>query len=311
MSNKFKHVAVLMGGLSAEHDVSIMSGEQVVKILNELGYKVSIIDPKEDIAIKLAEVKPDVVFNALHGTYGEDGAIVGVLETMKIPYTHSGIMASAIGINKRMAREIVASRGVKIAPGKVVTLEEVVEASKAKEGLFPKPYVIKPVQQGSSLGVHIIKEGDNFQFDYKDWKYGNQLLIEEFIPGKELSVAYFNGRALGVLELRPKVKFLDYEAKYTDGFTDHIFPAEIPQDVYKKALKYTEVVHEALGCRTVSRCDFRYNENQGSEGLYFLEINTHPGLTKYSMVPDLILRVGLTMKDLVEQLISDAKYEIN
>lgn len=310
MSKKYQHIALLMGGLSSEREVSIMSGEQVHKALNELGYKVTIINPDKNLAIKLAEVKPDLVFNALHGTYGEDGAIPGLLEVMGIPYTHSGILASAIGINKRMAREVVASRGVKVAPGKVVTLEEVAEAAKANEDLFPKPYVIKPVQQGSSLGVHIVKEGDNLQFDYKNWHYGNELLIEEFIPGKELSVAYFNGKAIGVLELRPKVKFFDYEAKYSEGLTDHIYPAEIPDDVYKKALKYAEVVHEALGCKTVSRSDFRYDEEQGSEGLYFLEINTHPGLTKYSMVPDLLNRIGLSMKDLVEQLIIDAGCEI-
>jgi D-alanine-D-alanine ligase len=310
MTKVRKHVALLMGGLSSEREVSLLSGEMVLEALKELDYKVTVIDPDRNIATALQEVKPDVVFNCLHGTYGEDGIISGVLELLGIPYTHSGVMSSAIALNKRMTKEIVASRGVKVPAGTILSVEEVVEANDNRKDVFPKPYVLKPIQQGSSIGVYIVREGDNLRFDHKSWSYGNEVMVEEYIHGKELSAAYFNGKAIGVLELKPKVKFLDYGAKYTAGVTDHIMPAEIPDEVYKKALKYTEVIHEALGCRTLSRCDFRYDEDKGVEGLYFLEVNTHPGFTRYSIFPDIAKHCGITMKDIVEQLIQDAKCEI-
>jgi D-alanine-D-alanine ligase len=310
MTKLKKHVAVLMGGESAEREISLLSGERVVNALNELGHQVTKVDPDYNLANNLLKIKPDVVFNALHGTFGEDGAIAGLLEVLKIPYTHSGVMASSIALNKKMTKDIVSSRGVKVPNGKIISLQEVIEASEKGKDIFPRPYVIKPIQQGSSIGVYIINEGDNLHFDYKTWKYGEEIIVEEYISGKELSVAYFNGKAIGVLELRPKLKFLDYTAKYTDGVTDHIIPAEIHEDVYKKALKYAEVAHETLSCRTISRSDFRFDESKGVEGLYFLEINTHPGLTRLSMVPDIAKYKGIELKDLVDQLIIDAKCDI-
>lgn len=309
MQKNNKHVVVMMGGLSSEREVSLKSGASVVKALNELGYRVTALDTSYDVAIQLEKLKPDIVFNALHGTYGEDGVIPGILEMMKIPYTHSGVMASAIAFNKSKTKDIVINYGVRVAKGLMIKIEDLKNIIASGSNPIPRPYVIKPNQQGSSIGVHIVHTNDEFP-DLSSWTFSNDILVEEYIPGKELSVAVFAGKAIGALELNPKHGFYDYEAKYTDGVTDHIFPADVPPAVYKQALEYAEKVHNILGCRTMSRSDFRYDPNRGDEGLYFLEINTHPGFTNLSIVPEIAEKTGTSFKELVAYLIQDATCEI-
>lgn len=306
-----KHVAVLMGGMSQEREVSETSGRAVVKALNNLGYKVTEVDPGQDLSTKLAAIKPDVVFNALHGTYGEDGAIPGVLEILGIPYTHSGVMSSAIGMNKYITRKMLECQGVRFPEGMLLSVEKLKEMCRQGKDPMPRPYVIKPVSQGSTVGVYIIKDGDqNFleQQDKHPWDYGLDALIERYIPGKEISTVVVNNKAIGSLELRPQSGFYDYEAKYTDGKTEHIYPAEIPADAYKEALHFAEVAHNTLCCRTLSRSDLRYDPEEGQ--LYFLEINTHPGFTDLSIVPEVAGYNGMSFQDIVQMLIDQATLDL-
>lgn len=303
-SSKNKHVALVMGGLSNEREVSFSSGNAVHKALLELGYKVTAIDMGRDIAKKLAEINPDLVYNALHGTYGEDGCLPGLLEIMGIPYTHSGVMASAIAMDKKQAKRIFEMAGITCAKGFEASREEILNGS--VEGKIERPYVIKPVAEGSSVGVHIMLPGTNKILNEHDLGNTTRFLVEKFIPGKELSVAVMDSGPLGVIELRPVDGFYDYTNKYTDGKTLHIMPAEIPAEVYKKAMNNAYLAHTTLGCRGISRSDFRYDVD-GDGGLYILEINTHPGFTPLSLVPEIAGHKNISFKDLVEYLVNGAK----
>jgi D-alanine-D-alanine ligase len=310
-----KHVVVLMGGLSSEREVSIMSGNEVCNALNTLGYKVTKIDPGRHLYEQLKQVSPDVVFNALHGTYGEDGVIPGILEMMEIPYTHSGVLASALGLNKIMTKKIVASLGVLTPEYKVLNVEQILKMLSEGKELMAKPYVLKPVQQGSSVGVHLITSENESKISgilADDWVFGDQIMIERYIPGIEMGTTVLRGKAIGSLELRHNKQFFDYEAKYTDGVTEHIYPAEVPQDIYALSLKYAELAHNALGCKSVSRTDLIYDNTKNGDGkLYFLETNTHPGFTALSQVPDTAARNGIKFPQLVQMLIEDASYEVS
>jgi D-alanine-D-alanine ligase len=303
-----KHIAILMGGLSSEREVSLQSGRAVVKAAESLGYKVTPVDVGKDVAERLTELKPDVAFIALHGTYGEDGCIQGLLEVLGIPYTHSGVRASAIGMDKEVTKQLLSQHGIPFPQGKVVDRDELLEVYAMGEDIMPRPFVIKPVAEGSSVGVHIVKHGDNESITSKDWKPGTRLLVEQYIPGHELSVAVIGDEALGVIELSPKQGFYTYEAKYTEGKTDHLMPAPVPEAIYQQAMDDALKAHQALGCRGVSRSDFRYNDtSHGEAGLFMLEINTHPGFTPLSLVPEIAAYKGITFPELVDRLIKEAR----
>jgi D-alanine-D-alanine ligase len=304
-----KHIAVLMGGLSAENRVSKSSGSNVCKALDNLGYKYTVVDPCRKVAETLTQLKPDVVINVLHGTFGEDGTIPAVLEMLGIPYTHSGVLASAIGLNKDMTKKIVKHNGVRVIEGMTAHIKDVVSAAKSGKDLMPRPYVVKPLQQGSTIGVHVIEKGKEIDIDPATWQFGDMVMVEKFIPGMELSTAVVGNKAMGTLEIVPKGGFNDYDAKYTVGQSDHIYPAPIPKDIYEESLKFAQIAHDALGCRTISRSDFRYDKD-GDGKLYFMEINTHPGLTGTSIVPDIIKHNNVSMEQLVDMLIKDAKCDI-
>jgi len=276
-----KHVAVLMGGWSAERDVSLRSGRACADALERAGYRVSRVDVGRDIASVLPTLKPDVAFNVLHGCPGEDGTLQGILEILGIPYTHSGVLASALAMEKDRAKVVMKAAGVPVPDGVVATRFEA-----AKEHLLPRPYVIKPVSEGSSNGVFIVTEQHEHppqELTRDDWKLGDRLLVERFIPGKELTCAVIGDRALDVIEIVATTKFYDYEAKYTPGGSKHILPAPISPFVYQEVRRLAVAAHLALGCRGVSRADFRYDDRSaGTEGLVCLEVNTQPGMTETS-----------------------------
>jgi D-alanine-D-alanine ligase len=303
MTNK-KHIALVMGGLSSEREVSLSSGNAVHKALLELGHMVTIIDMGRDIALKLAEIKPDLVYNALHGTYGEDGCLQGLLEIMNIPYTHSGVMASAIAMDKQQTKHILEAVGIKCAEGFEASREDILNG--LVEQKISRPYVIKPVAEGSSVGVHIMLQGSGHLLDASDLGTTTRFLVEKFIPGKELSVAVMDSGSLGVIELKPNDGFYDYANKYTNGKTTHIMPAQISDDIYELAMNNAFLAHKSLECRGISRSDFRYDVD-GDGGLYMLEINTHPGFTPLSLVPEIARYKGISFKDLVEYLVGGAK----
>jgi D-alanine-D-alanine ligase len=305
-----KHIAVLMGGLSAENKVSENSGKNVCKALDNLGYKYSIVDPCRKLATTLSELKPDVVFNALHGTYGEDGTVPGILEMLGIPYTHSGVMASAIGLNKEMTKKIVSSYGVRVPEGFTAHIEDVVRGANTGKHVMKPPYVVKPLQQGSTIGVHIVhNQNDKINVTPSEWKFGDIVMVEQYIPGMELSTAVLGDKAIGNLEIIPASGFNDYEAKYTVGKSEHVYPARMSKEAYAEALKFSEIAHKAIGCRSLSRSDFRYDKDSDGK-VYFLEINTHPGLTSTSIVPDIIKPNNISMENLVDILIKEAKCEL-
>jgi len=301
-----KSVALFVGGWSAERDVSLMKGKQVEKALKEAGYDVRVIDVTHDLQklIKDLTPRPDVVFNNLHGRGGEDGAIQGVLETLEIPYTHSCIAASAIGMNKPLAKIMAASVGVPSAQGKVASKKDVLAGK-----VMPIPYVVKPPCEGSSVGVRLVLDNDNHPpLDVDSWTFGEEVLVEKYIPGKELTVAVLDNRAQAVTEIISHTRFFDYEAKYKDTRTELVLPAQIPQDVYKKAMDYAERVYKVLGCSGLARCDFRYDDSKpGAEGLYFLEINTQPGLTAESIGPSQVVYNGKSFVELCSHLVETAK----
>lgn len=298
-----KHVAVLMGGLSAEREVSFSTGKGVVKALEGLGYKVTPVDVGRDVASVLANLKPDVAFNALHGPYGEDGCIQGLLEIMGIPYTHSGVLASSVGMDKVKSSSIFAQSGILCTFGKVIHKNDNI-----KKDPLPRPYVIKPLFEGSSIGVKLIFEGDNFDFSDYEWAYGDEVIVERYVPGKEIQVAVVGDKAIGAIEIRPKGRFYDYEAKYTDGMAEHIMPAPIAKEAYNTVLAIAEKAHHLLGCRGVSRSDFRYDDTNGGDGkLYLLEINTHPGMTPLSLVPEIAAYCGISFPQLVDRLVQEAR----
>ncbi|WP_370152614.1 D-alanine--D-alanine ligase [Ferrovibrio sp.] len=298
-----QHVAVLMGGWSSEREVSLTSGRACAKALREEGFAVSEIDVGRDIAEQLAKVRPDVAFNALHGPFGEDGCVQGLLEVMGIPYTHSGVMASALAMNKPMAKDIWRSHGLPLAEGKVVHRSAFLAGP-----VMQHPYVIKPLNEGSSVGVHIVFENDNYQpQDDADWKFGEHVLVERYIPGREIQVAVLGDRVLGAIEIRAHGRFYDYEAKYTDGKATHLMPAPVHRDVYDEICVQALKAHQLLGCRGATRSDWRYDDTAGEPGrFYLLEINTQPGMTPLSLVPEIAAHGGISFGQLVRWMVEDA-----
>lgn len=300
-----KHVAVLMGGWSGEREVSLSSGHECAKALREAGYRVTEVDVDRNIPFRLAELKPDVCFNALHGRIGEDGNIQGLLNILDIPYTHSGVEASAIAMDKPRAKELFMRAGLKCPPGVVRSRAEALESESLK-----RPYVLKPIDQGSSLGVHIVRPGDNYSPTEEDWPFGDVVLEEKFIPGRELTVAVLDGAALAVTEITSEHGFYDYDAKYADGGSIHILPAKLPEAVTSRALEMAEQAHATLGCRGVSRADLRFNDTEGEaspDNLYLLEVNTQPGMTPTSLVPEQAGFHGMNFPALCAKLVEDAR----
>ncbi|HUN49446.1 MAG TPA: D-alanine--D-alanine ligase [Stellaceae bacterium] len=298
-------VAVLMGGWSVEREVSLSSGKECAKALKAEGFKVKAIDVTRDIdaLLKALKPRPDVVFNALHGRGGEDGTVQGVLEFLRIPYTHSGVLASAVAQHKQLAKAVFAAAGLPLAEGKLVTRQEL-----TKGDLFPRPFVVKPVNEGSSVGVRIVRENDNsWGEEAAAWSYG-EALVERFVPGRELTVAVMGDRALGVCEIIAKVGvFYDYESKYASGGSEHLVPAPIHPKAYEQSLDIALRAHRALGCRGVSRADLRYDDTRGEPGsLVLLEVNTQPGMTPTSLVPDIARHAGIEFPALVRWMVEHA-----
>ena len=303
-----KHIAVLMGGWSAERQVSLWSGAACADALEAKGYKVTRIDVTRDIAQVLADLKPDIAFNALHGNYGEDGTIQGVLETLQIPYTHSGILASSLAMRKDRAKVLMQAAGVPVAEGLTVDRHEA-----SKRHVMSPPYVAKPVSDGSSFGVFIVKDVNSpppQALDDANWTLADEILVERFVAGRELTCAVmgdqFRGsKALGVIEIQAATgEFYDFEAKYAKGGSIHILPAKIKPNIYLKVQEMAVKAHEALGCRGVSRSDFRYDDE--SDTLICMEVNTQPGMTSTSLVPDMAVHAGMSFGELVEWIALDA-----
>ncbi len=298
------HVAVLMGGLSSERPVSLSSGNACADALESVGYRVSRVDVGRDVAQVLAALKPDVAFNALHGPMGEDGSIQGILEFMQIPYTHSGLLASALAMNKDQAKIVAAAAGVPVAEARVMNRADI-----GREHPLPPPYVIKPVAEGSSFGVIIVREGAPHtpqSLHSDDWKYGERVMVERFIPGRELTCAVMGDRSLGITEIIPVgQEFYDFDAKYKAGGSKHVCPAQLSPSVYQNIEKIAVEAHRAIGCRGVSRSDFRYDEN-GTGEVIWLEVNTQPGMTPTSLVPELANHAGLSFAELVDWIVKDA-----
>lgn len=305
--NRGLHVVVLMGGWSAEREVSLMSGKGIVEALEGKGWsRVTALDMDRDVAARLAELKPDIVFNALHGTPGEDGTVQGMLTLMGIPFTHSGIETSVIAIDKELTKLLLVPHGIRMPEGIVVDSETLFD-----EDPIARPYVLKPVNEGSSVGVAIVTDEGNYGNPIgRDvegpWHHFEQLLVEPFIKGRELTVAVLGGEALSVTELKPNAGFYDYDAKYTDGLTTHICPAEVPDDIAAAMMDAALQAHRLLGCRGASRSDFRWDDEQGEAGLYLLEVNTQPGMTPLSLVPEQAKHRGISYAELVERIIGEA-----
>ncbi len=298
MSN---HVAVMMGGWSAEREVSLVSGAAVAKSLGEAGNRVTPIDVQRDLGVLMTRLfpRPDVVFNALHGRFGEDGCVQGLLDILDIPYTHSGLLASALAMDKPMAKRLFAEAGIPVAEHKIVSRQEIMAGD-----VIDRPYVVKPLNEGSSVGVHIVPEGDNEPlFNDAGWPSGDRVMVEKFIPGQELTVAVMGDRALAVTDILTGREFYDYDAKYKDGGSRHVVPAEIDPDVSEEAMRLAVLAHQTLGCRGVSRADFRYD----GDSLYLLEINTQPGMTPTSLVPEQALHAGISFTELVVWIVDNAE----
>jgi len=304
-----KHVAVLMGGWSAEREVSLNSGRACCTALDEQGYRVTPIDVALDIAMVLPEVRPDVVFNALHGRFGEDGKIQGLLEIMRIPYTHSGVLASALAMQKDRAKVVLKAAGVPVPEGVVAE-----RRAAAERHLVPPPYVVKPVSEGSSVGVIIVREDRSHppqELLRDDWAFGEQVLVEKYVPGRELTCAVMGDQALGVIDIRPATGvFYDYDAKYAKGGSIHVLPAELKPNIYQRVQELALTAHQALGCRGVSRADLRYDDTPGGTGeLVVLEVNTQPGLTETSLVPEMAAHAGYSFGELVKWMVEDASVD--
>ena len=298
-----KRVTVLMGGASAEREVSLRSGAAAGKALEQAGFEVALVDCGRDpaqLVRAVTESRPDVVFNALHGRFGEDGCVQGVLNLLGVPYTHSGLLASAAAMDKAFARRLCEQAGIPVAAGEVVR--------KGQTTSIPRPHVVKPLNEGSSVGVYVLMPGDN-RDPLADWPFdGDEVLVEAFIPGRELTAAVMGDRALGVLEITSDRGFYDYEAKYAPGGSRHIFPAPVPQAVYDEAARLALRAHQVLGCRGVSRADLRYDDTaQGSGRLYVLEVNTQPGMTATSLVPDIAGAIGISFPELVRWMVEEAR----
>jgi D-alanine-D-alanine ligase len=302
-----RDVALLMGGWSPEREVSLSSGRECAKALRDRGYCVRVIDVGRDLSglLRALEPRPDAIFNALHGVGGEDGTIQGVFEMLAIPYTHSGVLASALAMHKPRAKEIFARAGLPVAEGVVACREEL-----RRRDPLPAPFVVKPIAQGSSVGVRIVRPGDNcWREEIESWDFGEEILAERFIPGRELTVAVMGARALGVCEIIPRASsFYDYTAKYAPGGSEHLVPAPLPAGEYELALDLALRAHSALGCRGVSRADFRYDDSAPPGArLCLLEINTQPGMTPTSLVPDIARHAGIAFDELVAWMVEDAR----
>jgi D-alanine-D-alanine ligase len=300
-----KHVAVLMGGWSAEREISLRSGKTCGEALSRLGYRVTRIDVGRDIPAVLATVKPDVALNVLHGRPGEDGTLQGILEVLAIPYTHSGVMASAVAMQKEIAKTLFRAAGIPVPEGVVASRFDA-----AKEHILERPYVIKPLAEGSSVGVFIVTTEHAHppqELNRSDWEFGDLVLVERYIAGKELTCAVMGDEALGVIDIVPATPFYDYEAKYAPGGSKHVLPANLSSFVYQEVRRLALAAHGALGCRGVSRADFRYDDRVGGVGgLACLEVNTQPGMTQTSLVPELAAHAGITFDELVRWMIEDA-----
>lgn len=300
-----KHVAVLMGGWSAEREISLRSGKACADAAERAGFRVTRVDVDRDVASALKQLKPDVALNLLHGSPGEDGTIQGLLEILGIPYSHSGVLASALAMKKDRAKEVMAAQGVPVPEGVVVS-----RLAAAKEHPLPRPYVIKPISEGSSVGVFIVTEAHSHppqELNRPDWAHGEMVLVERFIPGKELTCAVMGDRALDVIEIVPTVRFYDFEAKYAPGGSKHLLPAPLKPNVYQEVRRLALQAHRALGCRGISRADFRFDDRMDEmRGLVCLEVNTQPGMTETSLVPELAAHAGVTFEELVKWMVEDA-----
>ncbi|MBT6117381.1 MAG: D-alanine--D-alanine ligase [Rhodospirillaceae bacterium] len=303
-----KRVVLLKGGWSGEREVSLVSAAACALALRDAGYDVVEFDVTRDLRdlLDILDPRPDVVFNALHGRYGEDGRIQGLLDILAVPYTHSGALASALAMNKEIAKRLFADAGIPCPPGKVISRNALL-AGEAME----RPYVLKPVEEGSSLGVHIVLEGQNAPpFDAARWAFGDEVMVERYIHGREITVAVMGDRSLGVTELRTNEGFYDYEAKYTEGRTNHLVPAPIHPDAYEQAMDFAVRAHRALGCRGVTRADFRYDDRASEPGeMFLLEINTQPGMTPLSLVPEQAAHAGISFPELVSWMVENASCE--
>jgi D-alanine-D-alanine ligase len=305
--NKDLHVVVLMGGWSSEREVSLTSGRGVAAALRERGWsRVTELDMERDVAARLAELTPDVVFNALHGTPGEDGTVQGMLDLMGIRYTHSGVTTSAVAIDKELTKAVLVPHGIRMPTGTMVR-----SATLFERDPMARPFVLKPVNEGSSVGVAIVTEGGNHGSPIgRDvpgpWKEFDELLAEPFIRGRELTVAVLGDEPLAVTELKPKGEFYDFAAKYTDGLTEHVCPADVPQDIARSMMDMAVKAHRLLGCKGASRSDFRWDDEQGEAGVYLLEVNTQPGMTPLSLVPEQAKHCGISYGELVERMIAQA-----
>jgi D-alanine-D-alanine ligase len=305
--NRELHVVVLMGGWSSEREVSLTSGRGVAAALRERGWSnVTELDMERDVARRLAELNPDIVFNALHGTPGEDGTVQGMMDLMGVRYTHSGLATSVIAIDKELTKLVLVPHGIRMPAGRVMESE-----SLYREDPLPRPYVLKPVNEGSSVGVAIVTAEGNYGNPIgRDvegpWRHFDHLLAEPFIKGRELTVAVLGEEALAVTELKPKAGFYDYDAKYTDGLTQHVCPAEVPDDIAGAMMRMAADAHRLLGCKGASRSDFRWDDEQGEAGIYLLEVNTQPGMTSLSLVPEQAKLKGISYGELVERLIAEA-----
>lgn len=304
------HVVVLMGGWAHERPVSLMSGEGVAKALEARGHRVTRVDMDRQVAARIAEAAPDVVFNALHGVPGEDGTVQGMLDLMGVPYTHSGLATSVIAIDKELTKQALVPHGIPMPGGRIVVSESLYERDP-----LPRPYVLKPVNEGSSVGVAIVTEGGNYGNPIAreaegPWQEFDRLLAEPYIRGRELTVAVIDEpagpRALTVTELVPKSGFYDFDAKYTEGMTEHVCPAQIPEDIARMCLDLAVRAHRVLGCTGCSRTDFRWDDEHGEDGLFVLETNTQPGMTRLSLVPEQARHCGMSYEDLVEAIVADA-----
>lgn len=300
----FHRIAVLMGGRSAERDVSLSSGKGVMAALAQEGFDPIAIDPGEDVIAQLRDAGPDAVFNALHGRFGEDGTVQGILEWLRIPYTHSGVLASALAMDKQRTKDVYRAAGLPVVKSIIADRKDA-----GARHLMEPPYVVKPVNEGSSVGIYIIRKGDNRppeELTRAEWSLSSQMMVEEFVPGRELTVAVMGDRALGVTEITTELEFYDYEAKYAPGGSRHILPAPVSEQVARDAMAMAVTAHQALGCRGVSRTDFRFDDTGTKPRLILLETNTQPGMTPTSLVPEQAAHIGLSYAKLCRWMVEDA-----
>ncbi len=315
-----KHVVLLVGGPSAEREISLLSAKDIEIVLTEIGYRVTVIDPSQNSLLDaLHLLKPDLVYNAMHGTYGEDGLVQSLLELARVPYTHSGVLSSAISMNKIMAKKLVSACGINVPRSFEMDASECFKLIQAEKALpISGAVVIKPIAQGSTLGIFLMRNEEDREYiikKSKEWNFGKNLLIEEYINGTELTVAVLHGKPLGVLELAvADGDLLDYNAKYFSEKVEYIIPAKVPTEIYERAMEYSASVHRELMCKTISRIDLRFDKDEYSadpeKGLYFLEINTHPGmLLGHSFVPKIAESVGISFKNIIKSIVEDASCE--